>query len=239
MTVEARPPVEPLRGNVAHPVRVGNTVHRDAGGWTPTIHSLLEHLRGRGFEGAPRPIGLDDDGREVLEYIDGVDGRLVPPSDRSLRSAIRLIREMHDATVDFQAPPDAVWNAKPFTTDRSGERVEVIAHNDLAGYNTIYRDGLAVAIIDWDFAAPASRLWDLAHAAWSFTPLYPTELAVRLGYDPDRTIHRLRTICDTALIDDRRSFIDVVELRLRAAHEPTHDYVRFFAERRDEWRRQL
>lgn len=231
--------IEPLRGNVAHPVRVGNTVHRDAGPWTPAVHALLNHLRDHGFRGVPQPLGFDKDGREILEYIDGVDGRAIVQTDASLTSAIRLIRALHDAMIGFEPPPGSVWNTKPFMIDRSGEPANIIAHNDLATYNTIYRDGDAVAVIDWDFAAPASRLWDIAHAAWSFTPLYPTELVTRLGYQPDDTIRRLRIICDTYGVEDRPYLMHLVEERLRAAHDPTHDYLRFVAARQREWARQL
>lgn len=230
---------EPLRGNVAHPTRVGSTVRRDAGAWTPGVHALLHHLRRNGFDGVPRPLGFADDGREILDYIEGVDGRLVAPTEASLRSAMRLIRDFHDASVGFDAPRGTVWNAKSFTADRTGERAEIVGHNDLAPYNTIYRDGAAVAIVDWDFAAPSSRLWDFANAAWSFTPLYPSELAVRLGYNPDDTIARLRIVCDTYGIDDRARLLEVVETRLRATHDESHDYVRFVTENRHNWTRQL
>ena len=36
-------------GSMTAVVRVGNTVRRTAGPWTPTIHMLLRHLRGNGF----------------------------------------------------------------------------------------------------------------------------------------------------------------------------------------------
>ena len=53
------------------PVRIGETVHRPAGSWTPTVHALLCHIRARGFHLAPEPLGVDARGREVLSYLDG------------------------------------------------------------------------------------------------------------------------------------------------------------------------
>ena len=50
---------------------------------------------------------------------------------------------------------------------------EIISHGDLGPWNTVYRDGIAVAFIDWDSAGPVSPLDDLADAAWTFVPLAP------------------------------------------------------------------
>ena len=41
------------------------------GGWTPAVHALLAHLAGTGFTGAPRPLGFDEQGREVLTFLEG------------------------------------------------------------------------------------------------------------------------------------------------------------------------
>jgi hypothetical protein len=38
-------------------VRVGDTVRRPAGPWTPAVHALLAHLHEAGFRCAPRPLG--------------------------------------------------------------------------------------------------------------------------------------------------------------------------------------
>lgn len=231
--------VQPLRGNVANPTRVGDTVHRDSGPWTPTVHELLRHLRNNGFDGAPVPLGINENGREVLEFIDGVDGREVGPTDASLRSAITLIRRFHDASVGFDPGERAVWNTAAFMVDQSGDPAQIVAHNDLGTWNLIYRDGLAVAIIDWDFAAPASRLWDLASAAWCSTPMYPDDLILRLGYDPSERPNRFGIICDTYGVDDRARFLEVIRVRLHVSHAPDHDYVRFFEAHVSEWRRSL
>jgi hypothetical protein len=229
--------IQPLRGNVANPIRVGNTVHRDTGPWTPTVHALLRHIRERGFDGAPTPLGVNEDGREVLEYIEGVDEREIAPTEASLRSAISLIRRFHDATVGFDQSDRHVWNTQPFVVDQSGDAPEIVAHNDLGTWNLIYRDAVAVAIVDWDFAAPASRLWDLASATWCSTPMYPDSLIARLGYDPSERPRRFRIICDTYGVDDPRRLLDVIRLRLHASHPPDHDYVSFFESHLSAWKR--
>jgi hypothetical protein len=86
-------------------VRIGDTVRRPAGPWTPAVHALLTHLRAAGFHGAPRPLSLGDRGREVLTFIPGTipwpgHFHLLGPDDR-LRRAARLIRDFHDAVTGF------------------------------------------------------------------------------------------------------------------------------------------
>ena len=105
---------EPLAGgNVNGPVvRIGATVRRTAGPWTPAVHALLEHLYAVGFRGAPRPLGLDERGREVLEFVPGQPAWPVEPfhrldPDDQLARVGRLIRELHDTVAGFTPPADA------------------------------------------------------------------------------------------------------------------------------------
>src|SRR4051794_23971154 len=99
--------------------RIGSTVHRPTGAWTPTIHALLHHLREVGFARAPEPLGFDADGREVLSFVNGEvgDGDLSDSmrSDTAVVSVARLLRALHDASASFISPPDAVWQLPPRT----------------------------------------------------------------------------------------------------------------------------
>src|SRR5438552_19144394 len=52
-------------------VRIGETLRRPAGPWTPTIHAFLRHLHASGFAAAPEVVGLGDQGREILTHIPG------------------------------------------------------------------------------------------------------------------------------------------------------------------------
>jgi hypothetical protein len=170
-------------------VRVGDTVRRPAGPWTPAVHALLAHLHAAGFQGAPRPLGTDERGREVLTFIPGpvawpdhfhrLDG------DGELRRAARLIRGFHDAVAGFTPPPGARWQVlMPADGD------EIIAHHDLAPWNLVMGER-QWAFIDWDTAAPGTRLWDLAYAMHGFAPL-SADPAFQLA-DVSR---RLRLIAD-------------------------------------------
>ncbi|MFF5229772.1 hypothetical protein [Dactylosporangium sp. NPDC000521] len=96
-------------------VRVGDTVRRAAGVWTPAVHSLLRHLETAGFDRAPRALGLDDQGREVLSFLPGtvVGARRPWPgwvhSDDALRQVAGWLRDYHAAVATFVPPDGAVW----------------------------------------------------------------------------------------------------------------------------------
>lgn len=156
-----------LSGGSMHPVvRVGDTVRREAGEWTPAVHALLAALAAAGIDEAPRALGLDAQGREVLGFIEGVMLERSPArwSSSVLVAAGRLLRRVHDASVPLAADPSLVW--------RSPRRppAEVVCHNDFATYNLIARGDALVGVIDFDFASPGSRLWDLAYLAYRIVP---------------------------------------------------------------------
>src|SRR5437660_1386827 len=120
-------------GNTNTVVRVGDTVRRTAGAWTPTVHALLRHLEAAGFDAAPRPLGMDAQHRELLSFIEGTAVTYPMPSfvwaDATLADVGRMLRRCHDLTVDFSSP-DAQW--RPYARG-SGPR-EVICHSDWGPY---------------------------------------------------------------------------------------------------------
>lgn len=149
-------------GFVTRVVRVGDTVRRAA---PPTrfVQDLLHHLESHGWAGAPRHLGSDEQGREVLGFLPGHVAwePSQPPavtSDDSLAGVARLLREFHDLTAG---------------TPLAGAQ-EVVCHNDLSPKNTVFDGNLRpYAFIDWDLAAPGARLHDVAHVCWQFIPLGP------------------------------------------------------------------
>jgi hypothetical protein len=52
-------------------VRIGDTVRRQPGERAGFVHELLHHFEAQEWLGAPRFLGIDDDGREMLSYVDG------------------------------------------------------------------------------------------------------------------------------------------------------------------------
>jgi aminoglycoside phosphotransferase (APT) family kinase protein len=172
-----------LAGNTSSVWRRGATVRRSTGPWTPAVHRLLRQLDAAGFAGAPRVLGLDEQGREILTFLEGeVPVYPTPPelwSDTVLEEVARLLRRLHDATVEMDLPAGG-WREGAAALEGG----EVICHNDVAHYNTVFRAGRPVAFIDWDFAAPGPRVWDVAYAAYRFVPLSPDHGAVALGAGP-------------------------------------------------------
>lgn len=152
------------------PVRVGDTVRRAAGSSRLAVRGLLLHLEAIGFDGAPRYLGVDDQGREVLTWIDGdVPLPPYPPwamTDRALADLGGLVRRLHEATATFR-PGTPDW-AQDWADPDGGS---VICHNDLFPENVVFRDGRVVALIDFAMAAPGNALWDIAIAGEIWGPL--------------------------------------------------------------------
>ena len=184
-------------GNVTAVVRVGTTVRRATGPWSAAVHSLLRHLEARGFDGAPRFRGLDGQGREILTFMPGEVGRYPLPlymwSDAVLVGAARLLGRYHDATLDYGPPPEAHWQmAYPDPAQH-----EVLCHNDFAPYNLTFVDEQPVGIIDFDWAGPGPRRWDLAYAAYRFVPVSYAQDIIALGLaDPAAQARRLALFCE-------------------------------------------
>jgi hypothetical protein len=202
---------EPLGGNLNDAVRVGNTVRRRAGPWTPAVHELLRFLEIEGFP-APRARGMDDKGREVLEYIEGEAhaGNPIPLPDSvfdeaHLVGAARLLRRNHDAVAHFVPSPDAKWRLV------GPEPHEIICHNDWSPWNALFREGTVAVTLDWDLAGPGPRLFDLGNAAYSWAPLISDATAI-----PDivERARRLRVFCDAYGLQDRSGLIDAMRARL-------------------------
>jgi hypothetical protein len=85
-------------GNTSSVWRRGTTIRRSTGPWTPSVHRLLRHLEAAGFQGAPRVLGLDEQGREILSYLEGeVPVYPTPPelwSEEVLEEVARLLRRL-------------------------------------------------------------------------------------------------------------------------------------------------
>jgi hypothetical protein len=158
--------------NEGHVVRVGDTVRRPQRSWSAATHRLLLHLEAVRFEGAPRFLGVDSQGREMLSYIPGTAAVEPYPdwvlTDEALVSVAELLRAYHDAASTFDPSPHSWAPAPPaeFVGD-------IVTHNDINLDNVVFRDGRAVALIDFDLAGPGSRAWDVACAARLWAPLRP------------------------------------------------------------------
>jgi Phosphotransferase enzyme family len=169
---------EPLAGGMHETrsvVRVGDTVRRPVTKSSHAVRALLVHLEQVGFERAPRYLGSDREGREVLSYIDGEVP--LPPypawsmTDDALVDLGRVLRRFHEATASFDVTGISGW-ASDWADPLPGR---VICHNDLFPENVVFRDGRVIALIDFDMAAPGRPLWDVAIAAQEWAPLSAPE----------------------------------------------------------------
>jgi Phosphotransferase enzyme family len=165
----------PLVGGIANRgqvVRIGDTVRRPQRSWSVATHALLLHLEAVGFDGAPRFLGVDSQGREVLSYIPGTTVLEPYPNwaleDEALVSAAELLRAYHDAASTFDPLPYP-W-APPPPVEFAGN---IVTHNDMKIDNVVFRGARAVGLIDFDLAGTGSRAWDVACAARLWAPLRP------------------------------------------------------------------
>src|SRR5580693_4517937 len=165
-------PGKPLPGGTANRgqvVRVGDTVLRPTAPCWPATHALLAHLAAVGFDGAPRILAVSPY-TETLTYIAG--HAAVPPlagdmlTDAALVSVADLLRRYHLAVASFD-PAGYEWPRPIPARFRTG----LVSHNDVYPANVVFRDGRAVALIDFDLAGPGSAIWDFAAAARSLVPL--------------------------------------------------------------------
>lgn len=222
MPEESDPEVT-LEGGLANHgqvVRVGNTVRRPQRPTSPATHALLRHLADVGFSGAPRFLGIDGQGREVLSYVPGT--AITPPypawalSDEALASVADLLRDYHRAVSTFDPSPH-VWPAAP-PAPFAGE---LVSHNDLNLDNIVFRDGRAASLIDFDLASPGSRVWDVAGAARLWAPLRPDRYIddSRRG----RALERFRLFVDCYALGE----LDRVRLvsAVLSNHEWSYDIV--------------
>jgi aminoglycoside phosphotransferase (APT) family kinase protein len=217
-------------GNGGKVFRDGDTVLRPTGLHEEATMALLDALAAEGFP-APMPVGPAADGAQAFRWIEGDVG--VPPfpawvmTDEALASAARLLRSFHDVAARLRLPADLQWPNE--MTDPQGG--PIICHNDVCPENVVYRDGEAVALLDFDFAAPGRPLWDLAQMARMWAPLRPPAMAVS-GMEQLDPFSRLRVVAHAygversdhvtfveLLVESRRVSDQFVRRRL-AAREP-------------------
>jgi hypothetical protein len=160
--VSARRPEEvPLTGGATNGgvVRVGDTVRRPPRPSSGPMREVLLRLEQARFDAAPRWLGVDEQGRDVLHWIEGETftdrTRLHPflgdPSARvtfsveQLAAAMRLLRRYHNALGD-----------------------DVVCHGDFGPWNLVWRDGLPVGLIDFDTVYRGDASEDVAYALRTF-----------------------------------------------------------------------
>jgi hypothetical protein len=181
--------------------RVGDTVRRPAGEWTPTIHALLRHLHQSGFP-APLPLGVDGRGREILSFLPGRAGLWPWPQalkdPQGPRQVGELLRAYHQAVEGFAPSAPAIWRHGPQPLGPG----QVVLHGDFGPYNIIWNHDRPSGVIDFELARPGDRLEDAAFAAIRLAPLRPDSALGKIGFTepPDRAA-RLRAFAEGYGVD--------------------------------------
>lgn len=195
--------VEELGGGVANAgavIRQGAYVLRPANEHSESILRFLSELDAADCTVAPVPVGIERDGRERLHFIPG--DVAIPPyppwaqADDSLVSVAVLLRSLHDASERVDTT-ELTWSGE--MADAAGG--SVVCHNDVCLENVVFRDGRAVALVDFDFAAPGRRSFDLAAFARMCVPVDDDVSSARLGWLPSDRPGRLRLVCDAYGLD--------------------------------------
>lgn len=154
-------------GNMGTVTRLDDEVRRQAGPWTANVHRLLDAYADAGIAGTPRPLGFTADGRERLTFLPGTVANEPTPwlwSEAVLAEAARLVRRLHDASLPLASITDG-WRSPVH------QPAEVVCHNDVAPYNLVFADGQVTGLIDFDYASPGPRAWELAYLAYTLVPL--------------------------------------------------------------------
>lgn len=186
-------------------VRVGNTVRRPAGPWTPSCHHLMRFLHGQGLDFVPDPLGIDEQGRDTITYIPG-RGHGWPFISEIMEldgvaalggTATRLRRALNT----YVCPADATWQ---FTTGRPPEG-QSLQHGDLGPWNILWDSGPdPVGVIDWDMVDLGNQFYDTGMLAWFIVPFMNDDRAQTRGFphSPDRA-NRLAAFAAGAGMDQR------------------------------------
>jgi len=169
-------------------VRVGNTVRRPVGPNSEFIHTLLKLLEEKGFDHAPRFLGIDEKGREILTFIEGeAHHEEMSLTEGQLINIAQMLRDFHDATAGSEL----------------AQGKEVVCHNDVAPWNTIIQNDMPIAFIDFNDATPGNRVDDFAYFLWTF---------LKLGSDIPVNVQatKIRKLCEVYGFTDKDKLIDAI-----------------------------
>jgi hypothetical protein len=204
-------------------VRIGDTVRRPHQESSPRVAAYLRHLESVGFDGAPRYLGQDPQGRDVLTYLDGdVPGDPVEPwatADGVLAGVARLLRRLHDASEGYVAAARTAEPGRPQPLLPDGEP-RIVAQRDVTPQNTVFRNESAWGLIDFDLCDWTTRSVDLANTALHWVPMCdPADRAP--AYRDIDVAARLRLLLDGYGRDavDAARFLHAAQLRFAGSYD--------------------
>jgi len=144
------------------PLRIDNTVRRARRENTAFVQRVLRRLEDEGAAWAPRALGIDELGREVVSWVPGATA--ASGDEIELRQLARMVRQLHDLTVELVH-----------------DGFECVVHDDLQPRNVVVLDRFPSGLIDWEQARPGRRVEDVAKMCWSFIEPTPESDPVEVG----------------------------------------------------------
>lgn len=207
--------IEHLDGGRDNIIKNNDIVYRPSHEWTSNVHDFLRYLHKCGFVKVPLPQGINEDGQELVSFVDGEvfnnelsqDAR----SDDTLISFAKFIRKFHDLGADYIEclNGNEKWML-PVQTE-----IETMCHGDLAPYNTALEGKRVVGLIDFDTLHPGSRIWDVSYALYRWIPLMSEDNPENFGTRSDKT-RRIELFFETYGTDaiDQEGVFDWVIRRL-------------------------
>lgn len=169
-------------------VRIGNTVRRSIGKNAQLVHALLQDLENANYRYAPRYLGMDEKGREILSYIEGDVPRGISFSMEQLIACAKMLRAFHDAAS---------------LSDLCGQE-ETICHSDFAPWNLIFHHSVPVGIIDFDDCRPGKRIEDVAYFLWTFLDLGNPEI------DTAEQLKKMTALCESYQLDPTQNLSEAL-----------------------------
>jgi aminoglycoside phosphotransferase (APT) family kinase protein len=116
--------------------------------------------------------------------------------DDAVASLAQLLRRFHDASRRIDVTG---LHLNTEMADPAGG--VLVCHNDICLENVVFRDGEAVGLLDFDFAAPGRPEYDLAQMARMCVPIDDEVNAPRFGWHPVDKPARLRLVADAYALD--------------------------------------
>lgn len=157
--------------------KIGNTVRRPIEFWQPAVADLLKYLESKDFPYSPKFLGIDDQGREVVSYLEGESGKAgwyKIHSENGLRNYAKLLRRYHDTVAGYRPPVELEW-----ANGRHGlNNNQLICHGDFGPWNIVWKGEEPVGIVDWDLAHPNSPQYDILYALEYAAPFRDDDMVV-------------------------------------------------------------
>lgn len=192
----------PLPGAMNRVVRIGGTVRRPQGAWSPGVHAGLRHLEEWGLDCVPRVVTTDALNREVLTYLPGrtIDGDRDALNNVQIAEVTSWLLRLHEALRGFQ-------HDGPFRLP-APEGATIFGHNDFGVHNLCFAGNRLIGVIDWDTFGPTTVPLELAWLAWTAVPLWrPISAAASAS--------RLNLIADTYDIEVE-AVLEAVPVRVQS-----------------------